>query len=50
VDGQSRAEIVDELDIDDRTVKGHLQDTFNRVGVDSRTQAAVVGLQRGLVE
>jgi DNA-binding NarL/FixJ family response regulator len=47
--GSSNKEIGDELNLSTRTVHGHLGRIFNKLGVDSRTEAVVRGLKEGWV-
>jgi NarL family two-component system response regulator LiaR len=47
--GLSNKEIGDELNLSTRTVHGHLGRIFNKLGVDSRTQAVVRALKEGWV-
>lgn len=50
VSGKSNKEIASELGISRATVKFHVSVIFSRMGVEDRTQAAVMALQRGLVK
>jgi len=45
--GMSNKEIAEELQLSKRTVEGHLRSIFNKVGVGSRTEAALLGLKQG---
>lgn len=47
--GQSNKEIAAELHIGETTVKTHLLHIFGKLGVDDRTAAVTVALQRGLL-
>jgi DNA-binding NarL/FixJ family response regulator len=47
--GHSNKEIVTALDVSPSTVKHHLQNVFSKLGVQDRTQATTVALQRGIV-
>ncbi|MBA7547222.1 Transcriptional regulatory protein DegU [subsurface metagenome] len=47
--GMSNQEIGDELGIGLRTVKGHLETIFGKLGVRSRTEAVLMALKRGWV-
>jgi RNA polymerase sigma factor (sigma-70 family) len=49
VHGRSNQEIAADLAITERTVKNHLTRLFAKLGVESRTQAALVALKRALV-
>ena len=47
--GLSNKEIASEVGLSIRTVQGHVGQIFNKLGVNSRTEAVVRGLQEGLV-
>lgn len=47
--GLSNAEIGRELFIGEATVKTHLQRAFSKLGVDDRTRAVTVAMERGLL-
>jgi DNA-binding NarL/FixJ family response regulator len=47
--GQSNKEIATELGITESTVKCHVSVILMRLNVNDRTQAVVIGLQRGLI-
>jgi len=49
VGGAQNKEIAAQLDISERTVKAHLASIFNRLGVNSRTEAVAVAMKNGLV-
>lgn len=49
VRGAQNKEIASQLNITERTVKAHLASIFNRLGVNSRTEAAAVAVRSGLV-
>lgn len=49
-DGCSPAEVAERLFISPKTVRNHLTKVYDRLGVSSRSQAIVVGLQHGLIE
>ena len=45
--GARTSEIAERLDISERTVKAHLANIYQKLGVESRTAAVAVALQRG---
>ena len=45
--GSRTSEIAERLDISERTVKAHLANIYQKLGVESRTAAVAVALQRG---
>jgi two-component system NarL family response regulator len=49
VAGRANKEIADDLNITEATVKSHVNSLLGKLGVDDRTHAAVVALQRGIV-
>jgi DNA-binding NarL/FixJ family response regulator len=46
--GLPNKRIARELAISEKTVKGHLTNIFQRLGVDDRTQAALWAQRRGI--
>ena len=50
VDGLSNSEIADRLTISLSTVKFHISSILNKLGVGSRTEAAVLALEKHLVD
>jgi DNA-binding NarL/FixJ family response regulator len=48
-EGQRNAKIADELSISTRTVENHLYHIFDKLGVSSRTEAALYALRTGLL-
>ena len=48
--GDRNKEIALELGISERTVKAHLTNIYNKLGVDSRAAAVSVAMQHGLLE
>ena len=49
VAGRANKEIAGDLNISEATVKSHVNSLLGKLGVDDRTHAAVVALQRGIV-
>ncbi|GAA0947357.1 response regulator transcription factor [Pseudonocardia zijingensis] len=47
--GRSNQEIADELVISERTVRTHVSNVLRKLGLSSRTQAAVVAVREGLL-
>ena len=47
--GLTNKEIASELGLSIRTVQGHVAQIFNKIGVSSRTEAVVRGLQKGYI-
>jgi DNA-binding NarL/FixJ family response regulator len=47
--GQTNKQIGKALFISDRTVQGHLQNIYQKLGVTTRTEAVTAGLSRGLI-
>jgi DNA-binding NarL/FixJ family response regulator len=48
--GQSNKQIAGDLDVSPRTVQAHLANTFEKLGVASRTEAVIQGLRKGLLD
>ena len=48
-DGMSNKAIAWRLSISEHTVKYHLSSVFGKLGVSSRTEAVMVGIQRGII-
>jgi len=49
VAGKSNKEIAYDLDISENTVKTHVKNVFEKLGVSDRTSAATLAIRRGLV-
>lgn len=49
VAGRSNKEIAYELDVSENTVKTHVKNVFEKLGVSDRTSAATLAIRRGLV-
>jgi two-component system NarL family response regulator len=49
VAGRANKEIANDLNISEATVKSHVNSLLGKLGVDDRTHAAVIALQRGIV-
>lgn len=49
VGGMSNKEIAFALDISENTVKSHVKNIFDKIGVSDRTSAATTAIKRGLV-
>lgn len=47
--GKSNKEIADELSLTEMTVKGYVSDVLGKLGVNDRTQAALMAVRYGLV-
>jgi len=49
VAGRSNKEIASDLNISEATVKSHVNSLLGKLGVEDRTQAAIIAVQRGFV-
>ncbi len=49
VGGMSNKEIAFALDITENTVKTHVKNIFEKIGVSDRTSASTLAIKRGLV-
>jgi DNA-binding NarL/FixJ family response regulator len=49
IKGQRNAKIADEMCLSVRTVENHIYHIFDKLGVSSRTEAAMYGLSMGLL-
>ncbi|MGW9531231.1 response regulator transcription factor, partial [Paenibacillus terrae] len=47
--GLRSKEIAFDIGISERTVKAHLTNIYNKLGVDSRSEAVAVSLERGIL-
>ena len=47
--GDRNKEIALQLGVTERTIKAHLTNIYNKLGVDSRAAAVSVGIQRGIL-
>jgi DNA-binding NarL/FixJ family response regulator len=48
-DGNANKEIAARLLITEATVKSRVRDIFSKLGANDRTQAAMIGLKRGII-
>ena len=48
--GNANKEIAAQLSISEETVKGQVRNILSKLGANDRTQAAVIGLKRGIIE
>lgn len=49
-EGHANKEIAARLSVSEETVKGQVRNILSKLGVKDRTQAAMVGLKRGIIE
>ena len=50
VDGNSNKEIAAQLSLTEDSVKGHVRNLLAKLGAHDRTQAAVIGVKRGIIQ
>lgn len=48
--GNANKEIADQLAVTEDTVKGRVKSILSKLGANDRTHAAIIGLQRGIIE
>ncbi|NGZ77207.1 response regulator [Saccharibacillus alkalitolerans] len=48
--GYTSKRIALDMAVSERTIKSHLTNVYNKLGVDSRSQAVAVALERGLIQ
>ena len=48
--GNANKQIADHLSITEETVKGRVKNILSKLGANDRTQAAMIGLRRGIIE
>jgi DNA-binding NarL/FixJ family response regulator len=48
--GNANKQIADQLKITEETVKGRVKNLLSKLGANDRTQAAMIGLKRGIIE
>lgn len=48
--GARNKEIASDLGISERTVKAHLTNIYNKLGVDSRSEAVAVSIEKGILQ
>ena len=48
--GNANKEIAANLSLTEETVKGHVKNIFTKLGVNDRTHAVTIGLQRGIID
>lgn len=49
-EGKTNKEIANNLDLSEKTVKNHVRNIFHKLQVYDRTQAAILGIRKGLIE
>jgi two-component system, NarL family, response regulator len=48
--GNANKQIADQLSITEETVKGRVKNILSKLGANDRTEAAMIGLKRGIIE
>jgi len=48
--GNANKEIAEQLSVSEETVKGQVRNILSKLGAKDRTQAAVIGVKRGIIE
>jgi DNA-binding NarL/FixJ family response regulator len=48
--GNANKQIADRLSVTEETVKGRVKNILSKLGANDRTQAAMIGLRRGIIE
>ncbi len=49
-EGKTNKEIANVLDLSEKTVKNHVRNIFHKLHVDSRTQAAILAIRKGVID
>jgi DNA-binding NarL/FixJ family response regulator len=49
-EGNANKEIAEKLSVSEETVKGQVRNILSKLGAKDRTQAAMIGLKRGIIE
>ena len=49
-DGNANKEIAEQLSVSEETVKGQVRNILSKLGAHDRTQAAMIGVKRGIIE
>jgi len=48
--GNANKEIAEQLSVSEETVKGQVRNILSKLGAKDRTQAAMIGVKRGIIE
>lgn len=48
--GNANKQIADQLSVTEETIKGRVKNILSKLGANDRTQAAMIGLKRGIIE